>query len=224
MNYFGILMDFLRNRSQFLDNLDKEAKLEKYTVALLICSSLFFAIYGAIIGSFSGWLQMLASAVKLPALYLLTLIICLPTLYFLDVISGSKRTFNQYLALLLAGMAIISVTLLGLAPVTLFFRISINDYTFFKLWNVAIFIFTGLVGVTFFYRSTIYLGRSEERSPERSKQIIKPWLFLYGLVGSQLGWVLRPFFGSPDRPFQLFREIESNFYLHFWKLIVNTFN
>ena len=224
MNYFAILMDFLRNRSHFLDNIDKEAKLEKYTVVLLICSSLFFAIYGAIIGSFSGWLQMLASAVKLPSLYLITLLICLPTLYFFDVISGSKRTFNQYLALLLAGMSIISVTLLGLAPVTLFFRISINDYTFFKLWNVAIFVLTGLIGVHFFYRSTIYLAHKDNPQHQRSKQIIKPWLVLYGLVGSQLGWVLRPFFGSPGNGFQLFREVESNFYFNIWQTIVNALN
>ena len=35
---------------------------------------------------------------------------------------------------------------------------------------------------------------------------------LYGLVGSQLGWTLRPFFGSPGQPFELFREVEGNFY------------
>ncbi|MHC5829976.1 MAG: actin-binding WH2 domain-containing protein, partial [Nostoc sp.] len=31
--------------------------------------------------------------------------------------------------------------------------------------------------------------------------------------GSQLGWTLRPFFGTPDSVFQLFREREGNFYL-----------
>jgi hypothetical protein len=35
---------------------------------------------------------------------------------------------------------------------------------------------------------------------------------LYGLVGSQLAWTLRPFFGAPNQPFQLFRDIEGNFY------------
>lgn len=44
-----------------------------------MCSSIFFALYGAIIGSTHGGLQIISSALKLPALYLLTLLICLPT-------------------------------------------------------------------------------------------------------------------------------------------------
>ena len=55
-------------------------------------------------------------------------------------------------------------------------------------------------------------------SPNRHK-LIKAWLFLYGFVGSQLGWTLRPFVGSPDEPFALFREIESNFYIQVVKII-----
>jgi hypothetical protein len=39
------------------------------------------------------------------------------------------------------------------------------------------------------------------------------WLLLYGFVGTQLGWTLRPFFGDPGMPFVLFRPIESNFYV-----------
>jgi hypothetical protein len=38
------------------------------------------------------------------------------------------------------------------------------------------------------------------------------WLALYAFVGTQLGWTLRPFFGSPGEPFALFRGIEGNFY------------
>ena len=35
---------------------------------------------------------------------------------------------------------------------------------------------------------------------------------VYGLVGAQMGWVLRPFIGSPDQPFELLRSIDSNFF------------
>jgi hypothetical protein len=38
------------------------------------------------------------------------------------------------------------------------------------------------------------------------------WLALYAFVGTQLGWTLRPFFGSPNEPFALFRSLEGNFY------------
>ncbi|GEM_PF-4157882 len=35
----------------------------------------------------------------------------------------------------------------------------------------------------------------------------------FSFGGTQLGWTLSPFFGEPDMPFILFREIESNFYI-----------
>lgn len=220
---FEILMQLLRDRPTFLTEIKQQKNLDRKTISLLFCSSLFLALYGAIIGSTNGAAQMVASAFKLPALYLLTLLICLPTLYFLDIIFGSKRTFGQYVTLLMASMAIISVMLFGFAPVTLFFRLSILDYRFFLLLNLVVLSITGVIGIKFFYRSMLSLIAEEtESSPNRHK-LIKAWLFLYGFVGSQLGWTLRPFFGSPDLPFALFRQIESNFFIEVIKSVIYFF-
>ena len=38
------------------------------------------------------------------------------------------------------------------------------------------------------------------------------WVVIYGMVGAQMGWILRPFIGSPDMEFTFFRERESNFF------------
>jgi hypothetical protein len=38
------------------------------------------------------------------------------------------------------------------------------------------------------------------------------WIIVFGLVGAQMSWVLRPFIGAPDRPFAWFRPRESNFF------------
>ena len=128
---FDVLMQLLRDRKTFLSEIANNKQLDKKNISLLISSSIFFALYGAIIGSTHGGLQIIASAFKLPALYLLTLLICLPTLYFMDVVLGSKRIFYQYLALLLASMAMISVMLFGFAPVTLFFACLLMTIGFF---------------------------------------------------------------------------------------------
>ena len=212
---FNVLMQLLRDRSNFLSEIENHKYIDKKIVSLLISSSLFLALYGAIIGSTHSALQTISSAIKLPALYLLTLLICLPTLYFMDVVLGSKRTFGQYLALLLASMAMMSVMLFGLAPVTLFFRLSINDYWFFLLLNVVFLGFTGVVGIRFFYSSMMNLIDKEKlgQAAKNRYKLITGWLFLFGFVGSQLGWTLRPFVGTPEEPFALFREIESNFYI-----------
>jgi len=38
------------------------------------------------------------------------------------------------------------------------------------------------------------------------------WILLFGFVGTQLAWTLRPFFGDPGKPFELFRAIDGTFY------------
>jgi hypothetical protein len=50
--------------------------------------------------------------------------------------------------------------------------------------------------------------------PERPTRmtLVYIWILLFGFVGTQLAWTLRPFFGDPDAPFALFREISGTFY------------
>ena len=51
------------------------------------------------------------------------------------------------------------------------------------------------------------------------KKVFACWVMVFGLVGAQMGWVLRPFIGSPKLPFQFFRPRESNFF----EAVVNAF-
>ncbi|MEN8151337.1 MAG: hypothetical protein ABFS86_16090, partial [Planctomycetota bacterium] len=44
------------------------------------------------------------------------------------------------------------------------------------------------------------------------RRIFIVWIVIYGIVGAQMGWILRPFIGSPNLPVQFFRERESNFF------------
>ena len=48
---------------------------------------------------------------------------------------------------------------------------------------------------------------------QASMGLLYIWILLFGFVGTQLAWTLRPFFGDPDRPFALFRKIEGTFYM-----------
>lgn len=212
--YFSVLIWLLQDRQNFLQEISQNVQLYQKINALLICSSIFFAIYGGIIGASSSWQQALASMVKLPALYLMTLMICLPTLYFFNVFFGSRKPFGQYVALLLSAMAVISVLLFSFAPITLLFMTTTtNNYQFFKLLNVIIFSLTGFLGIKFFYEAMQAFSENELVGQETREKILQLWLILYGLVGCQLGWTLRPFFGNPGMPFELFREMGGNFYL-----------
>jgi hypothetical protein len=45
-----------------------------------------------------------------------------------------------------------------------------------------------------------------------SMTLLYIWILLFGFVGTQLGWTLRPFFGSPGEDFQIFRNLDGTFY------------
>lgn len=152
MNYFTVLITLLRDRENFIEEIHHKARLKTKITALLISSSIFLAIYGGIIGAFASPLQVLSSAIKLPALYLITLVICLPTLYFFNTFFGSKQSIGQNLALLLTAISITAVLLFSFAPVTLFFLITIRNYQFFILLNVVIFALTGFIGISYLYQ------------------------------------------------------------------------
>ena len=58
MKYFATVMTLLRERQQFLEDIRLGVKLKQKLLGLFVSSSVFFAIYGLIIGSSSGFLQL----------------------------------------------------------------------------------------------------------------------------------------------------------------------
>ncbi|MEV4757259.1 hypothetical protein AB0J86_19385 [Micromonospora sp. NPDC049559] len=56
-----------------------------------------------------------------------------------------------------------------------------------------------------------------------SMTLLYIWILLFGFVGTQLAWTLRPFFGSPGQEFALFRSIEGNFYTQIFLTIGDLF-
>ena len=49
------------------------------------------------------------------------------------------------------------------------------------------------------------------------------WLLAFALVGAQMAWVLRPFIGDPQRPFEWLRSRESNFFLDVFQALGQLF-
>jgi hypothetical protein len=57
-----------------------------------------------------------------------------------------------------------------------------------------------------------------------SMTLLYIWILLFGFVGTQLAWTLRPFFGDPGRPFSLFRHISGTFYADIVHTIARVFS
>lgn len=53
------------------------------------------------------------------------------------------------------------------------------------------------------------------------KTIFQVWIVVFGFVGAQMSWVLRPFLGAPHKPFLLFAARESNFFQAVWDALAH---
>lgn len=203
----------LRARAHFFDEIRGRMGLGTKIQAMVVASVAFLALYGAVIGSSLSPLQALSSAIKLPALFLITSLICLPTLYFFNALFGAKQSLSQTLALILIPITVSAVLLFSFAPITLFFLLTTNHYQFFKLLNVAFFAIAGVIGVWFLAQGMHAVSSGDDQGASLRRWTVWCWIVVYAFVGSQMAWTLRPFFGYPGAQFELVRQLGGNFYI-----------
>lgn len=259
-----VIERILRDRSGVWEQIRDDRDLGPLTGQLLASAAISLALYGAVLGASNGALQAVASAVKLPILLLVTLVICLPTLYLFNLVFGARLSIRQAVALVSVAVTVMSTLCLAFAPISLFFLVTAPHYSFYKLLNVAIMTLTAFVGLKFLVggmRSmnqpaipssvpaaqpvaaqpvAAMVGAGQDGppaalpaaaapaptngaapmrpvppAPERqaSMALLYVWIVVFGFVGTQLAWTLRPFVGSPGEPFAIFRHIEGNFYV-----------
>jgi len=122
-------------------------------------------------------------------------------------------TLYQMANIILSGFFVFSTIALSFAPIVIFFMITSNNYAFIKLLHVAIFFFSGIFAVKTIISGLTYSCEKKNIYPKLGMQIFKIWVIILAFVSSQLAWSLRPFVGSRELPFELFRTRESNFYV-----------
>lgn len=235
-------------------------------IALVIL--LLAMIYGACMGSYGlyredgpSYLQLLASTIKVPALFFFTLVVTFPSLYVFNALVGSRLTLYSVLNLLIAALGVNLAVLSSLGPVVAFFSASTTSHDFMVLLNVLVFAGSGFLGLGFLLQTLHRLsivdrsglmqpiakepavdaaeGLAEssatpepgalERISEhllgtRVKTVFVCWIVMFGLVGAQMSWILRPFIGDPDREFTWFRHRGSNFFQAVWYTFWNLFS
>lgn len=184
-------------------------------------SILMAAIYGAVMGATNllqgspmalneKLLLIVITALKVPVLYLVTLAIVLPPIYVSNAFVGARLPFRLVVALLLGSVAITSTLLASMATVSLFFSLTSTSYHFIKLLHVVFFVYSGLMGLDYLKRGIAAMRATTDRPTPGHLFLL--WLLLYMFVGTQLAWIMRPFVGSPNEPFQVFRPRSGSFY------------
>ena len=194
--------------------------LGRHSAVIVIGAGLF----GAAIGLWRDPVQALYTAIKLP----LILLLCAGGNALLNGIIGAllglKLTFRQsFLAILMSFS--IAATILG----------SISPLLFFYVWNMTPFDpahrtaegYSGLMvlavaaiafaGIASNIRLFGWLDRANA-SRVLSLRVLFCWLAGNLLLGSQLSWILRPFFGSPNLDVQFLRAdaFHGNFFQALW--------
>lgn len=167
----------------------------------------FGPLYGAFMGSYhldapQRLLIVLYSAIKVPLLLFATSVVCLPGFFVLNTVLGLRDDLRAALRAILAGQAALSVVLASLAPVTRMWYFSVDSYRGALLFNAGVFTVAALAGQMVMrrcYRPLIL------RNPHH-RIMLFAWLVMYAFVGMQMGWMFRPFIGSPHIPPAFFRD------------------
>ena len=207
--------DLLRRRREVFAKIKAGQNLNRFILNANLCIILFAAIYGATMGAYPGGLQVLYGIVKIPLLLLISLYVALPTYYVLDAFMGGDANLRQTAAVILSSFGIMSIVLLAFVPVNLFFILTtpgqgFQTYAFIVLLNVAIFTIAGFAGLAYQYG-----GMASIHSNRLWVEGFFISLLVQVFVGTQMAWVLRPYFDAG--PF--LRPLEGNFYIALFKLI-----
>jgi hypothetical protein len=179
-------------------------------------------LYGAAMGafacdSFERSKLVLYAGLKVPLLLFATTAVCLPGFFVLNTVAGLRGEFARALRAIFAGQAGVAFALAAQSPLVLFLYASGIDHDTALLANAAMFGCAAGIGqlvLRAHYRELIL-----EHPGHRI--MLAAWIFLYSFIGIQMGWLLRPFVGSPEIPVTFFRdEPFSNAYVVVVQLFV----
>lgn len=163
------------------------APLARTALVALLCGG---AIYGGVLGSYRGELQIAYAALKMPLLFVGALAVTAPALWALGAAAGKTWSLRSVSSLVLVAAGRAALVLLALAPL-LWLAIDLGSgYHFSTFLCAATF---GLAGLTALGTLVRGLGVSHVGTTLAAAVV-----FLAALA--QTGWVLRPWLGRPSQP------------------------
>ncbi|MDK2971228.1 MAG: hypothetical protein PWP23_983 [Candidatus Sumerlaeota bacterium] len=194
-----------------------------FTRRLTLAVAVLYCIYGVSMGSYRGIYPALISGLKLPFLYLFSLLVCFPPLYVLNGLLGPRLSPRQCMRLLVLAMSANAAALASYALFSLFFGLTTSHaqdgYSFLVLMHVGVFATSGCLSLTVI--GMIFRATARELGRRLHPAFLAGWGILYGVVGAQTAWLLRPWIGTWDIPYQPLRPIEGSFFESVWMLLAD---
>lgn len=172
---------------------------------LILVALIGSAVYGLVVGSFSGGAQMWIAPMKIALGTALSALICLPSLYIFACLGGIDARLRTVSGVLFGAIGLGALLLIGFTPVAWIFSQSTDSIAFMGalhigLWGIAI-----LFGL----RLIEAMGRLLSGS---TRSHLKLWGFIFIVVCLQMMTTLRPIIGKSNR----FWPEEKKFFLAHW--------
>jgi hypothetical protein len=215
--FLETLARYIQNREGVYEDIKNEHNILDHMVTSTLATVLFGALYGAVMGTYAGGVQMLYDAIKIPLLLLVAVYVSLPTFFVLNGILGGELSFRQMAVLFAVSITVMATLLIAFLPVTLFFMLTtpertFSTYAFTVLLNVFFFAISGLTAVAYLLQGFSQIhGDNKKWLPA---MVIGTGVLAF--VGTQLAWVLRPYFHlSPE----FIAPPSGNFYIALFGLI-----
>jgi len=210
---FAEAFEVLQERDEHFEKITQETYPSNIISAQILIIALFSFCYGIIMGSYNSWMQAVSSGAKLMSLLFLTLIICFPSFYIVQLVLGSKVKIKQLAVMMLSGFLMTTTIMLAFAPIVLLFQLSGDNYNFLKFLHVGVFVFSGFFGMRAVLDALKNSFAEQGVYPQIGLSIFRVWVIIFAFVGIQLAWNLRPFVGYKSMAFELLRNnTQGNFY------------
>ncbi len=174
LRWFKQLDGILRGDATRLEQL-RQGRIEFSVGGVVLVTILLAMIYGLCMGAFAmirtgggAYMQMIASTVKFPLLFFLTLVVTFPSLYVFNALIGSRLSAGSALRLLTAAIGVMMAVAASLGPIVVFFSVSTTSYPFMGILNVVACTVAGLLGLAFLLRTLhrlVLIQTFEEDNP-----------------------------------------------------------
>lgn len=201
----SLLETLLKRPGQLIYHLQHHEKRAASALWLLVCAIFFAAIYGLVVGTFSGGEQLWVAPVKVSLGLLVAVLICLPSLYIFTCLSGAETRISTVAGVFFAAVCVMSLLLIGFAPVAWIFSQSTDSVPFMGALHLLFWI----IGVFFGLRLFGILSRFLH-VPDGGH--LRVWMMIFVLVCLQMMTALRPIIAKSGT----FLPTEKKFFLAHW--------
>lgn len=178
------------------------AQLRRLALLLLVTSAFSLAVFGFLVGNFSGHEQLWAAPLKLLIVGFGSALLCLPSLYIFAALAGRELDLRGASGSMLAILARAALLLLGFSPLAWLFAASVTSIVFYGVVILVLGILSTLVGLGFF----------TARRGGGANGYLVLWAAVFLLVTLQMPTSLRPIIGRADS----FLPAEKRFFLAHW--------